>query len=125
PRVVEIRAGIYRLGCTFYYLLAGQPPFPGTSLMQKLLQHQQSEPADLRTLRPDIPEDLAAIVQKMMAKAPEARYQIPLAVAVSLRKFCEAQPGVAGSTLRPEGGSGLVRRPTGSGLVRRPTPGTN
>jgi serine/threonine protein kinase len=121
-RVVDIRADIYSLGCTFYYLLTGQPPFPGTSLMQKLLQHQQSEPTPLQTLRPDVPDELAAIIQKMMAKAPEARYQIPLAVGVPLRKFCEvnAVANGCGTPLRPEGGSGPVRRPTGSGLVARP-----
>jgi serine/threonine protein kinase len=112
PRVVDIRADIYSLGCTFYYLLAGQPPFPGTSLMQKILQHQQAEPTPLRTLRPDVPEELAAIIQKMMAKAPESRFQIPLAVGVPLRKFCDVKS--------PPAGSGLVRRPPASALARQP-----
>src|SRR5262249_42891853 len=40
PCLVDIRADVYSLGCTLYFLLTSQPPFPGTSLMQKLMQHQ-------------------------------------------------------------------------------------
>ena len=135
PRLVDIRADIYSLGCTFYFLLTGQPPFPGSSLMQKILQHQQAEPPSIRSLRPDVPEELANIIQKMVAKQPEARYQIPLAVSVPLRRFCQAGAGSSyngtttrpasssanGTTPRPTGGSGL--RPTVRiGSLRRNTP---
>ncbi len=69
PRLVDIRADIYSLGCTFYYLLTGQPPFPGTSLMQKILQHQQEEPPSVLRLRPEVPEELAGILQQHVGQA--------------------------------------------------------
>jgi serine/threonine-protein kinase len=127
PRLVDIRADIYSLGCTFYYLLTGQPPFPGTSLMQKILQHQQEEPVPAQTLRPDIPDELANILQKMLAKQPESRYQIPLAVSVPLRRFCQAGGSFHGLSPRPGGTSstsanGTTLRPPGSGV--RPSLGS-
>ncbi len=77
PRTVDIRADLYSLGCTFYYLLTGQVPFPGGTLIQKLdRQRWQTAPA-VNQLRPDIPPTLAAVVRRLMAKHPDDRYQTP------------------------------------------------
>src|SRR5262249_7930064 len=67
----DIRADIYGLGCTFFFLLTAQPPFPGGSLPQKLLRHQQAEPPDVAAIRDDLPPDVPDILRKMLAKKPE------------------------------------------------------
>src|SRR5262245_56947223 len=67
---VDIRADLYSLGCTLYYLLAGRPPFPGGSFVEKLLKHQQQRATPLQQLRGDVPAVVEAIVAKLMAMRP-------------------------------------------------------
>ncbi len=87
---VDTRGDIYSLGCTFYYLLTRQPPFPGGSLMQKLMQHQQAEPEPIEHMRPDAPPGVRTILGRMLAKKPEKRFQTPAAVALALLPFVRA-----------------------------------
>jgi eukaryotic-like serine/threonine-protein kinase len=88
PHGVDIRADIYSLGCTFYYLLTGKTPFDGATVMQKILQHQTAEPPPVESLNSDVPPGLAGIVRRMMAKQPKDRFQTPAAVALALSPFC-------------------------------------
>lgn len=74
---VDIRADLYSLGMTFYFLLTGQPPFPEGTVAQKLLWHQTRQPAPLRALRPDAPADLIEILGRLTEKSPDRRYQTP------------------------------------------------
>lgn len=73
----DVRSDIYSLGCTLYHCLTGQVPFPGGSMMQKLMKHYKAQPTDIRQLRPEVPEELVAIVNRMMAKQPADRFQLP------------------------------------------------
>jgi serine/threonine protein kinase len=83
-RNIDIRADIYGLGATFFYLLTGRPPFDEPSVGQKLLAHQSKPVESLRKLRPEIPEALDLLVQKMMAKDVRHRPQTPAEVVQAL-----------------------------------------
>ena len=87
---VDIRADIYALGATFYFLLAGHPPFPTGTVSQKLLWHRTKEPTAIRAIRPEIPDGLAIIMAKMMAKDTKGRYQTPAQVVADLEAWIPA-----------------------------------
>jgi serine/threonine protein kinase len=86
-RAADIRADIYSLGCTFYYLLTGGPPFHAGSLYEVLQAHHSMEAMPLNLARPEVPIELAALVSRMMAKEPERRFQEPRQVAQALLPF--------------------------------------
>jgi WD40 repeat protein/serine/threonine protein kinase len=98
---VDIRADLYSLGCTLYYLLAGRPPFAGGSYGQKLMCHQTAEPPAVDSLRPEVPAGVAAIVRKLMAKLPEHRFQTPAELAAVLSGDLSDIP--SGATPPPSG----------------------
>jgi eukaryotic-like serine/threonine-protein kinase len=97
--LADIRSDIYSLGCTLYFLLAGQPPFPDGTLMQKILQHQQATPKPLSDFRADVPDGLTALLKRMLAKDPEQRFKTPASVAMSLASFCRRPNAGSGATL--------------------------
>lgn len=77
PRNTDVRSDLYSLGCTLFFMLTGQPPFPEGTVLQKLLSHSGDNPPDLRDYRPDIDEEVALVVDRLLAKQPDQRYQRP------------------------------------------------
>lgn len=91
PRKADVRSDIYSLGCTLYFLLTAQPPFPEGTALQKLLMHGTKMPEDPRLFRADISDSMIAILRKMMAKKPGDRYQEPTDLIHDLRTLAELE----------------------------------
>ncbi|MCS6866032.1 MAG: serine/threonine-protein kinase [Gemmataceae bacterium] len=87
--IVDVRADIYSLGGTLYFLLTGQTPFPEGTIAAKLVAHQTREPKRVESFRSDVPAGILAVLRKMMAKDVDERYQTPLEVAEALAEWTE------------------------------------
>ena len=85
--VVDVRADIYALGGTLYFLLTGQTPFPDGTVAAKLVAHQTREPKPVEEYRSDVPPGLLAVLRTMMAKDANDRYQTPVEVAAALAEW--------------------------------------
>jgi serine/threonine-protein kinase len=137
----DIRADIYSLGCTFYFLLTGQVPFPGGTYMNKIFRHQMEQPAPVEKFRPDAPAAVAAVIRRMMAKQPQNRYRTPTEVVAAIDALAKPpeQPTSTGATAivlrRPTAGAAVPPDPFGDLLSdstakpmrpqRRPSPSLN
>jgi serine/threonine-protein kinase len=98
---VDHRADIYGLGCSLYYLLTGQPPFPEGSLAQRIAAHQSKEPVSIAELRPDCPKQLLEICQAMMQKDRRVRIQECRDVAKRLRALLDQPAGKQAGAGKP------------------------
>jgi serine/threonine protein kinase/CheY-like chemotaxis protein len=92
---VDIRADLYSLGCTFYFLLTGVVPFPGDEPMEKMLKHHLDTPKPVEELRKEVPTKVAGVVRRLMAKRREDRYQTPAELAMLMGWICQAEFGGA------------------------------
>ncbi len=95
---VDIRADLYSLGCTLYFLLTGRVPFPGGTMTEKLLRHQLDQPTPIEQLRPETPDAVTAVAYRLMAKKPDDRFQTPAELAEHLRLLLPSK----GDGLKPK-----------------------
>jgi serine/threonine protein kinase len=92
----DIRSDVYSLGCTLFHALAGQPPFPDSNVVRKMVRHATEPVPALKKFNPAVPDGLQQIVNWMMAKDPAQRYPTPQRAAQALQVFL-----IAGSELPP------------------------
>lgn len=77
---VDIRSDLYSLGVTLYHMLAGQPPYGGESPLAIAMQHVQANIPDVRELRDGLPDSLAELTSRLLAKTPDERFADPVEV---------------------------------------------
>lgn len=97
---IDIRADLYCLGLTFYFLVTGRPPFEG-STAGKLVKQKLAQLPLLDEVVPDFPPALADVVHRMTAKERDERYDTPADVILALKPWLEHSPrlmaGVSGT----------------------------
>ena len=86
---VDIRGDIYSLGCSLFRLLTGTTPFTGTNPLQVLSQRLQRDAPSITAIDEFLPEEVAAVVNRMTKRDLEARFQTPAEVADALQPFCD------------------------------------
>jgi eukaryotic-like serine/threonine-protein kinase len=123
---VDIRADIYSLGGTMYYLLTGKSPFQEGTNAQKIIWHQVRHPKSLRILRPDVPEPLMQVFERTIAKEPLRRYQTPADLADALEPFTRTPITPPSLEEMPSSVLNSCQRPLSQSMqpTEPPTPGT-
>jgi len=87
---VDHRTDVYALGCILFEMLSGRPPFVAEGAGEVLGMHQFVDAPALRSLRPDVPVELEAIVMRALSKRPELRLQQMSEVTAALQPFAAA-----------------------------------
>jgi serine/threonine protein kinase len=120
-RAADIRADLYSLGCTFYFLLTAKPPFVGVELTEVLLKHQMEKPASLAKRGVEAPPGVQDVLDRLLAKDPDDRYQTPAGLVADLSPFCR-EGKLADEVLNSlvEGESSDDDEPDGLALRDRP-----
>lgn len=112
-RDADIRSDLYSLGCTFFFLLAGHPPFQAVpSRVDKILSHCSGKFPEIEKIRADVPQEVVAILNKLVAPDPADRFQSPAEVIEVLLPFGKPGSKKSNEETQVDDPSGLVEVPT-------------
>ncbi|MCD8351357.1 MAG: serine/threonine-protein kinase [Planctomycetaceae bacterium] len=108
-KTITAATDLYSLGATFFHAFAGQPLFDAPDPQQIMIKHVRERPRKLHTVAPQVPAEIAAIVDRCLEKDPEKRYadagRLRAALATAIRK---AYPGMLPAGEEDTGRSRLV-----------------
>ena len=90
--LVDSRSDVYSLGCTLYFLLTGDTPYSGSTVLKVFVQHREAEIPSLQQKRRDVPDSIESVFKKMVAKKPDDRYQSMSELIVALEDCRIAPP---------------------------------
>jgi len=96
---VDNRADIYSLGATFFRMITGRTPFSGQTAKEIVLKHIKEPPPAASSFDDSVPDEIDAVISKMLAKEPDRRYQTARELIVALETVC-ADHGIKGSIIR-------------------------
>jgi serine/threonine-protein kinase len=89
---IDTRADIYSLGATLYHMVTGQPPYPGTEVDSVLTAHLKQDLVPPDHMNTSLSAGLGELVELMMAKSPNQRYQTPSDLIIDLECLLAGQP---------------------------------
>jgi serine/threonine-protein kinase len=105
----------YSLGCTMYFCLTGRYPFPDGTAVEKMMAHQHKQPTPIKELNSAVPDEMIAIVERLMQKNPQSRFPSCLELIEALKPFQSASS-------EPERMTKQMKRQPRPALDRAPRP---
>jgi uncharacterized RDD family membrane protein YckC len=112
---IDQRADMYALGASFHHLVAGRPPFTGTTGLALVAQHLTAPAPGLQDVAPHVPKPLAAIVDRLLEKSPRDRFADYDELLDALHAAAPDRPAYAGFWTR--GAAVLIDSGLAGGLI--------